>query len=150
MVNINLKTGKVLELKFGLGELNAVDKALGLEIEQINLGEGYEMLVPKLKTGNVLALAKIIPALTLNQFGRPKTDDETLEVLKAVKEQYGSFQAFCDAVLEEMKHHFLTQDLVKDENEVEATETVAQPTPVQEVPQPTVVQEQPIQPTPVN
>lgn len=139
MVNIKLENGKVLELKFGLGELNAVDKALGLEIEQINLGEGFEMLVPKLRTGNVLALAKIIPALTLGQNGRPKTDNETLEVLKAVKSQYGSFQAFCDAVLDEMKHHFLTQDLVKDENEEETT----QPTPVQEIPQPTVGMNQP-------
>lgn len=139
MVNIKLENGKVLELKFGLGELNAVDKALGLEIEQINLGEGFEMLVPKLRTGNVLALAKIIPALTLGQNGRPKTDNETLEVLKVVKGQYGSFQAFCDAVLDEMKHHFLTQDLVKDENE----EETAQPTPVQEIPQPTVGMNQP-------
>lgn len=140
MVNINLENGKVLELKFGLGELNAVDKALGLEIEQINLGEGFEMLVPKLRTGNVLALAKIIPALTLGQNGRPKTDNETLEVLKAVKGQYGSFQAFCDAVLDEMKHHFLTQDLVKDENE----EETVQATPVQEIPQPTVGMNQPM------
>lgn len=139
MVNINLENGKVLELKFGLGELNAVDKALGLEIEQINLGEGFEMLVPKLRTGNVLALAKIIPALTLGQNGRPKTDNETLEVLKAVKGQYGSFQAFCDAVLDEMKHHFLTQDLVIDENE----EETVQATPVQEIPQPTVGMNQP-------
>lgn len=150
MVNIKLENGKVLELKFGLGELNAVDKALGLEIEQINLGEGFEMLVPKLRTGNVLALAKIIPALTLGQNGRPKTDNETLEVLKAVKGQYGSFQAFCDAVLDEMKHHFLTQDLVKEEVEkTEVTETVEQPTPVQEIPQP-VATEQLIQPTTVN
>ncbi|WP_144781123.1 tail assembly chaperone [Macrococcoides caseolyticum] len=139
MVNIKLENGKVLELKFGLGELNAVDKALGLEIEQINLGEGFEMLVPKLRTGNVLALAKIIPALTLGQNGRPKTDNETLEVLKAVKGQYGSFQAFCDAVLDEMKHHFLTQDLVKDESE----EETAQATPVQEIPQSTVGMNQP-------
>ncbi|WP_312039288.1 tail assembly chaperone [Macrococcoides bohemicum] len=139
MVNIKLENGKVLELKFGLGELNAVDKALGLEIEQINLGEGFEMLVPKLRTGNVLALAKIIPALTLGQNGRPKTDNETLEVLKAVKGQYGSFQAFCDAVLDEMKHHFLTQDLVKDENE----EKTVQAAPVQEIPQSTVGMNQP-------
>lgn len=139
MVNIKLENGKVLELKFGLGELNAVDKALGLEIEQINLGEGFEMLVPKLRTGNVLALAKIIPALTLGQNGRPKTDNETLEVLKAVKGQYGSFQAFCDAVLDEMKHHFLTQDLVKDENE----EKTVQAAPVQEILQSTVGMNQP-------
>lgn len=139
MVNIKLENGKVLELKFGLGELNAVDKALGLEIEQINLGEGFEMLVPKLRTGNVLALAKIIPALTLGQNGRPKTDNETLEVLKAVKGQYGSFQAFCDAVLDEMKHHFLTQDLVKDENE----EKTVQAAPVQEIPQSIVGMNQP-------
>ncbi len=125
MLTININ-GKVLELKFGLGELNAVDKALGLEIEKINLGEGFEMLVPKLQTANPLALAKIIPALTLNQPGRPKTEDEVLEVLKAVKEQFGSLQAFCDAVLNEMKHHFLTQDLVKDIKVTVPTQTTVQ------------------------
>lgn len=90
MLTINTNKGQ-LELKFGLGELNAVDKALGLEVEKINLGEGFEMLVPKLKTANVLAIAKIIPALTLGQKARPKNDDETLEVLKSVKEQYGNW-----------------------------------------------------------
>jgi len=111
MLTINVDE-KVLELKFGLGELNAIDKALGLEVEKINLGEGFEMLVPKLQTANPLALAKIIPALTLGQHGRPKTEEEVVRVLEAVKEQYGSFQTFCEAVLEEMKNHFLTQDLV--------------------------------------
>ncbi len=112
MLNINVN-GQQLELRFGLGELNAIDKALGLEVEKVNLGEGFEMLVPKLKTANPLALAKIIPALTLGQPGRPKTEEEVMQTLQAVKEQYGSFQNFADAILEEMKHHFLTQDLVE-------------------------------------
>ncbi|UTH14770.1 tail assembly chaperone [Macrococcus equipercicus] len=112
MLTINVN-GQELELRFGLGELNAVDKALGLEVEKINLGEGFEMLVPKLQTANPLAIAKIIPALTLGQPARPKTEEQVMQVLQAVKDQYGSFQGFADAVLEEMKHHFLTQDLVE-------------------------------------
>ena len=38
---ITVKNDKYeLELKFGLGELNAIDKALGYEVREINLGEG--------------------------------------------------------------------------------------------------------------
>ena len=53
-------------MKFGLGELNAIDKELGYEVRDINLGEGLETLLPK-QTGNVLAIAKIIKACTKGQ-----------------------------------------------------------------------------------
>lgn len=104
-----------LELKFGLGELNAIDKALGLNIQDTDLGEGLELLVPKLKSGNVIGIAKVVQATTRKQKGTPKTDEELEAVLTSIHEQYGTFKKFGETVIEELKQHVLTQDLVAEE-----------------------------------
>ncbi|PWZ59000.1 phage tail protein, partial [Staphylococcus pseudintermedius] len=60
---VTVKNGKhELELKFGLGQLTSIDKALGLNVEKVNLGEGLSMLIPKLESGNIIGLAKIVNA----------------------------------------------------------------------------------------
>lgn len=111
---VKIKNGKnELELKFGLGELNAIDKELGYEVRDINLGEGLETLLPKLQTGNVLAIAKIIKACTKGQKGSPKNEDELESVLNEIIEEYGSFKTFGKVLIEELGNKPLTQDLVK-------------------------------------
>ena len=113
-IMVKIKSGKnELELKFGLGELNAIDKELGYEVRDINLGEGLETLLPKLQTGNVLAIAKIIKACTKGQKGRPKNEDELESVLNEIIEEYGSFKTFGKVLIEELGNKPLTQDLVK-------------------------------------
>ncbi|HDJ2655846.1 TPA: phage tail protein [Staphylococcus aureus] len=111
---VTIKNGKYdLELKFGLGELNAIDRALGYEVREINLGEGLETLLPKLQSGNVLAIAKIIKACTRGQKGHPRKEEELEHILTGVVETYGSFQAFGKVLIEELGNKPLTQDLVK-------------------------------------
>ena len=112
---ITINNGKhELELKFGLGELNAIDKELGYEVREINLGEGLEQLIPKLQSGNVLAIAKIIKATTKGQAGRPKNEDELEHILEHLIAEYGSFKKFGKLVIEELGNKPLTQDLVKN------------------------------------
>ena len=55
-MNIKFKD-KELELSFGLGFLNKIDKELGLEVEQMTIGQGLNMLVPNLSNGNVVAFS---------------------------------------------------------------------------------------------
>lgn len=55
---------KELELSFGLGFLNKIDKELGLEVEQMTIGQGLNMLVPNLQNGNIVALSKVIKSAT--------------------------------------------------------------------------------------
>lgn len=112
---ITVKNGnKEVELKFGIGQLTAIDKSLGLEVEKINLGEGLEMLVPKLHTGNIIGLSKVISAASVGQKGRPKTDEELEDMLVSARNEYGSFKAFGKAIIDVLGERPLTQDLVKD------------------------------------
>ncbi|UBH16405.1 tail assembly chaperone [Macrococcus armenti] len=112
---LTIKNGKhELELKFGIAELSAVDRALGLKVEQIDLGEGLEMLIPKLKTGNIVAVAKIISALTVNQKGRPKTDEELEAVLLSIIEEHKSIKNFSEKLLDELGKQPLTQELIQE------------------------------------
>ncbi|EKI4477561.1 tail assembly chaperone [Staphylococcus pseudintermedius] len=124
---ITVKNGKHgLELKFGLGQLTAIDKSLGLSVEKINLGEGLSMLIPKLEKGNIIALAKVVNAATSGQKGRPKTDEELEEVLINARDEYGSFKKFGQAIIDFLGERPLTQDLVQDHLKDEEAETVTE------------------------
>ena len=84
---------KELELSFGLGFLNKIDKELGLEVEQMTIGQGLNMLVPNLSNGNVVALAKVIKAATAHHKKKPQTDEEletiwTSILKKSMKEPF--------------------------------------------------------------
>lgn len=113
MVNVKLKD-KDVEIKFGIGELTAIDQELGMSVEEINLGEGLEMLVPKLKTGNLIGIAKIVKACTKSHKNKPKNDEETEAVLESILDDYGTFEKFGEACIEQLGKKRLTQELVKD------------------------------------
>lgn len=113
MVNVKIKE-KDVELKFGIGELTAIDKELGFEIEGANLGEGLEMLVPKLKSGNLISIAKIVKACTQSNKNKPKTDEETEAILVSILDDYGSFKKFGEACIEQLGKGRLTQELVEE------------------------------------
>ncbi len=124
---VTVKNGKhELKLKFGLGQLTSIDKALGLNVEKVNLGEGLSMLIPKLESGNIIGLAKIVNAATLGQKGRPKTDEELEEVLINARDEYGSFKKFGQAIIDVLGERPLTQDLVQDHLKDEEAETVTE------------------------
>ncbi|HHC9267391.1 TPA: tail assembly chaperone, partial [Staphylococcus aureus] len=115
-----------LELKFGLGQLTSIDKALGLNVEKVNLGEGLSMLIPKLESGNIIGLAKIVNAATLGQKGRPKTDEELEEVLINARDEYGSFKKFGQAIIDVLGEQSLTLDLVQDHLKDDEAEIVTE------------------------
>ncbi len=124
---VTVKNGKhELELKFGLCQLTSIDKALGLNVEKVNLGEGLSMLIPKLESGNVIGLAKIVSAATLGQKGRPKTDEELEEVLINARDEYGSFKKFGQAIIDVLGEQSLTLDLVQDHLKDDEAETVTE------------------------
>lgn len=113
MVSIKTHTGEQVEIKFGIGELTAIDKDLGLSVEEIALGEGLEMLVPKLQTANFIAIAKVVKAC-LPKKHRPSNDEELEAVLENILEDYESFKAFGEACIEELGKKPMTRELVKD------------------------------------
>ncbi|HDC8405197.1 TPA: tail assembly chaperone [Staphylococcus aureus] len=124
---VTVKNGKhELELKFGLGQLTSIDKALGLNVEKVNLGEGLSMLIPKLESGNIIGLAKIVSAATLGQKGRPKTDEELEAVLINARDEYGSFKKFGQAIIDVLGEQSLTLDLVQDHLKDDEAETVTE------------------------
>lgn len=116
---ITIKNGKKeLEMRFGLGQLDAIDKALGFTVQdRINLGEGLEMLVPKLESGNLIAMSKIIKATTKNQKNAPKTDEELEEILVSLINEYGSLKKFGDIIIEELGKNVLTLDILNNSKE---------------------------------
>lgn len=113
MVKIKLKE-KEADIKFGIGELTAIDQELGMSVEEINLGEGLEMLVPKLKTGNLIGISKVIRACTQSNKNKPKNDEEMEAVLEGILDDYESFQKFGEACIEQLGKKRLTQELVKE------------------------------------
>lgn len=124
---VTVKNGKhELELKFGLYQLKSIDKELGLNVEKVNLGEGLSMLIPKLESGNVIGLAKVVSAATLGQKGRPKTDEELEEVLINARDEYGSFKKFGQAIIDVLGEQSLTLDLVQDHLKDDEAETVTE------------------------
>ena len=70
--------GKELELSFGFKFLKLVDKALGFEAEQMNIGQGLNMIVPNLSNGNVVALGEVIQAATAHH----KNIQKLMKILK--------------------------------------------------------------------
>ena len=112
---LTIKNGdKEIELKFGLGQLNAIDKELGLEIQEVSLGEGLEMLIPKLKSGNIIGIAKMIKAITRTDKNRPKNEEELELVLESIIEEHGSLKTFGQLVIDELGNRLLTQGLVAE------------------------------------
>ncbi|MEQ2755480.1 tail assembly chaperone [Staphylococcus hominis] len=121
---ITIKNGKKdLEMRFGIGQLDAIDKALGFKVkDRVELGEGLEKLVSKLESGNAIAIAKIIKATTRGQQHSPKNDEELEGILVDLIKEHGSLKKFGEIVLEDMGKNVLTQDVINNSKALEAKE----------------------------
>ncbi|PCF45489.1 tail assembly chaperone [Staphylococcus delphini] len=109
---INFK-GRDLDLSFGLKFLNNIDRDLGFNVDQMQIGQGLEMLVPNLDAGNIVALSKVIKAATAHHKKGPKIDEDLEVILEDIIEN-SSVEEFCDEVIEELGKRPLTQNLVND------------------------------------
>ncbi|MBX0358919.1 tail assembly chaperone [Halobacillus sp. Nhm2S1] len=127
-INFN---GREIQLVFGLRTLTEIDRELGFEIEGASLGEGLEMLIPKLQTGNIVGLSKIIKAATSHDKRSPETFDELEEVLNDIAEETG-FEAFGEQVIEELGKRPMTQSLLPDDLK-ETQESKEKPTNLETV-----------------
>ncbi|WP_200411291.1 tail assembly chaperone [Virgibacillus salexigens] len=112
-MHINFK-GREIELSFGLRTLTEIDKELGFEIEGANLGQGLEMLIPRLQSGNIIAISKIIKAATAYDKKGPKSFEDLEEVMDNIAENV-SFEEFGEQVFEELGKRPMTRNLVPEE-----------------------------------
>ncbi|MBU8567588.1 tail assembly chaperone [Virgibacillus pantothenticus] len=112
-MHINFKDREI-ELKFGLRTLTEIDKELGFEVEGARLGQGLEMLVPKLESGNIIGLSKIIKAATAHDKKSPKTYEDLELVLDNIAENVG-YEEFGQQVLEELGKRPMTRGLLPEE-----------------------------------
>ncbi|MYL56202.1 phage tail protein [Virgibacillus halodenitrificans] len=110
-INFN---GKEIELSFGLRTLTEIDRELGFEIESASLGEGLEMLIPKLQSGNIVGLSKIIKAASSHDKKGPKTFEDLEIVLDHIAENQG-FKSFADEIIDELGKRPMTQSLVPED-----------------------------------
>ncbi|WP_200411920.1 tail assembly chaperone [Virgibacillus salexigens] len=117
---INFK-GREIELSFGLRTLTEVDRELGFEVEGANLGQGLEMLIPRLASGNLIAISKLIKAATAHDKKGPKSINDLEEVLDDVAENIG-FEEFGEQVFEELGKRPMTRNLVPEELKKETEE----------------------------
>lgn len=119
--------GRDIDLKFGLRTLTEIDRELGFEVEGASLGEGLEMMIPKLKSGNIVGISKVVKAAASHDRKPPKTFEELEEVLDDIAEDQG-FEAFGAQVIEELGKRPMTRNLVpedlKDEETPNHLETV--------------------------
>lgn len=111
-MEINFK-GRELDLSFGIKFLNEIDRDLGFTVEQMQIGQGLEMLVPNLDAGNLVALAKVLKAATSHHKKGPKTIEDLEPVVEEIAES-GKVQEFCDEIIEELGKRPLTQNLVNE------------------------------------
>jgi hypothetical protein len=107
--------GREIELSFGLRTLTTIDRSLGLEVENVSLGQGLEtMLVPGLQSGNVICLYKLIQAATAHDKRKPTTDEDFESILNDIAENEG-LDKFAERVMYELGKQPMTRKLVPEE-----------------------------------
>ncbi|KKI55471.1 tail assembly chaperone [Staphylococcus arlettae] len=106
--------GKDIELSFGFKFMNDVDKKLGMEMEQMSIGQGIQMLVPNLQDGNPVAIGHTIIAATSHHKKAPKSDEEISAVLDEIADEQG-FDEFAEQVITELGKRPMTRNLVPEE-----------------------------------
>lgn len=106
--------GKEIELSFGFKFMNDIDKKLGMEMEQMSIGQGIQMLVPNLEDGNPVAIGHTIVAATSHHKKAPKSDEEISAVLDEIAETQG-FDEFAEDVIKELGKRPMTRNLVPEE-----------------------------------
>ncbi|WP_411842115.1 tail assembly chaperone [Salinicoccus sp. HZC-1] len=109
-VNFN---DRELELSFGLKCLNTIDRALGLEVEQMSVGQGIRMLAPNLDLGNIVALGQILKA-GLSHHKNPPNDEDVMDILDEIELNQG-LEAFGKECLKELGKRPSTATLIPDE-----------------------------------
>jgi hypothetical protein len=107
--------GREIELSFGLRTLTTIDRSLGLEVENVSLGQGLEtMLVPGLQSGNVICLYKLIQAATAHDKKKPTTDEDFESILNDIAETEG-LDEFAERIMYELGKQPMTRKLVPEE-----------------------------------
>ncbi|KSU63643.1 phage tail protein [[Bacillus] enclensis] len=107
--------GRDIELSFGLRTLTTIDRSLGLEVENVSLGQGLEtMLVPGLQSGNIICLYKLIQAATAHDKKKPKTEEDFESILNDIAENEG-LDEFAEQVMYELGKQPMTRKLVPEE-----------------------------------
>ncbi|WP_271401511.1 tail assembly chaperone [Salinicoccus roseus] len=109
-VNFN---NRELELSFGLKCLNTLDRALGLEVEQMSIGQGIRMLAPNLDLGNIVALGQIIKA-GLSHHKNAPNDEDIMDILDEIEMNQG-LEAFGKECLKELGKRPSTATLIPEE-----------------------------------
>lgn len=106
--------GKEIELSFGFKFMNDIDKKLGMEMEQMSIGQGIQMLAPNLQDGNPVAVGHTILAATSHNKKAPKSDEEISAVLDEIAEEQG-LDEFAEDVLKELGKRPMTRNLVPED-----------------------------------
>jgi hypothetical protein len=121
--------GREIELSFGLRTLTTIDRSLGLEVENVSLGQGLEtMLVPGLQSGNVICLYKLIQAATVHDKKKPTTDEDFESILNEIADDEG-LDEFAERVMYELGKQPMTRKLVPEEyQKVKAVKAASKPT----------------------
>jgi Phage tail assembly chaperone protein, TAC len=121
--------GREIELSFGLRTLTTIDRSLGLEVENVSLGQGLEtMLVPGLQSGNVICLYKLIQAATVHDKKKPITDEDFESILNEIADDEG-LDEFAERVMYELGKQPMTRKLVPEEyQKVKAVKAASKPT----------------------
>lgn len=105
--------GKTIDLSFGFKALSIIDKRLGMEIEQMSIGQGLQLLVPNLAQGNPITIGEVILAATAHHKKAPQESDLD-DILDDIAENEG-FEAFGEQIIKELGKRPTTQNLVPDE-----------------------------------
>lgn len=144
---------KELELRFDFTALKLLDKKVGLNYEQVNLGQGLSTFAGYLQSNSIIALAAGIEAglehyrLKYGSAHVPTTDREMDTLLNDIAENEDGIENMCKGMLNELGKRPLTRSLLskelKEQYKVSAQDTI--PTPAQETPQPAPAEE-PVQP----
>lgn len=111
-VAIRTHKDETVEIRFGIKELTAIDRELGLKVEEIELGEGMELLASKLQTGNLIGVSKIVKAC-LPKKHQPKNDEELETILENIIEDYEGFDKFGQECIEVLGNRPLTRAIVE-------------------------------------
>ncbi|MEJ7218746.1 tail assembly chaperone [Staphylococcus gallinarum] len=105
--------GKSLELSFGFKALTILDKKLGMEVDQVSMGQGLQLLVPNLLQGSLIAIGETILATTAHHKKAPKENDLD-EILEEIAENQG-LEEFAEEIIKELGKRPMTQNLVPEE-----------------------------------
>lgn len=104
--------GRKLELSFGFKALNAIDRKLGVEAEQMKFGMGLQSTIPFVLQGDPITLGEYIIAMTSHHKKHP-TENDVLDVLDDIAENQGLVE-FAEELVETLGKRPSTQSLVPD------------------------------------